>query len=198
MGKQERGRQTVQRVLDAALVCFTSRGLYEATIHELADEAKVSIGSLYHHFGSRDRVAFALYCRCVELLWVTVAGSVVNQREARTGVQSLVRAYLGWVSQNRDAARFIYAAGQSELIAKWRDELDVFDQRLLRPILEWLAVHARSRSLVPMRPALFEVVVIGPIAEFARRWLFGVPGLDLDEALQVLPETVWRAVAQGS
>ena len=36
---------------------------------------------------------------------------------------------------------------------------------------------------------------IGPPAEFARRWLSGVPGLELGEALRVLPGTVWRSLA---
>src|SRR5688500_3404047 len=114
MGKQERGIQTVQRVLDGALVCFTSRGVYAATIHELADEAKVSIGSLYHHFGSRDRIALALYCRCQEQLCAYVTAVATEEIVAQNGIKRLVRTYLTWAAENRDAARFVHQFAQSE------------------------------------------------------------------------------------
>ena len=43
---------------------------------------------------------------------------------------------------------------------------------------------------------LMEVVVVGPAAEFARRWLSGAPGLEMDAALKALPDAVWRSIAR--
>src|SRR5206468_1957574 len=68
MGKQQRGVETMERVLEAALACFTFRGLYDATIEDVAKRSGVSVGSIYHHFGSRDRIALVLYCRSMESL----------------------------------------------------------------------------------------------------------------------------------
>jgi AcrR family transcriptional regulator len=196
MGKQERGIQTIQRVLDAALVCFTTRGVYAATIHELAEEANVSIGSLYHHFGSRDRIALALYCRCQEQLWANVVAAATEEREGRTGIKRLVRVYLTWAADNRDAARFIHQFAQSEFVRRWESELSAFHDRLLAPLFEWLAAKVKSRELVELSPPLFEVVVLGPASEFVRRWLSDAPGLDFEQAVRELPEAVWRSVAR--
>ena len=44
-------------------------------------------------------------------------------------------------------------------------------------------------------PQYYELVVIGPVAETARRWLAGAD-IDLDQARTVLTSTVWRALAQ--
>ena len=198
MGKQERGIQTIQRVLDAALVCFTSRGVYAATIHELADESKVSIGSLYHHFGSRDRIALALYCRCQEQLWASVKAAVLEERDARTGIRRLVLAYLTWAADNRDAARFIHQVAHSEFVSRWQGELGASHERLLAPLLDWLANKVKSRELVELSPALFEVAILGPPSEFVRRWLSGTPELDLEQAVRILPDAVWRSVARKS
>jgi AcrR family transcriptional regulator len=197
MGKQERGIQTVQRVLDGALVCFTTRGVYAATIHELADEAKVSIGSLYHHFGSRDRIALALYCRCQEKLWQIVTAAATDEREARVGIQRLVRAYLRWSADHRDEARFVHQFAQSEFVGRWRNELGAFHDRLLAPLFGWLAARAKGGEIVELSPALLEVVVLGPPSEFVRRWLADVPGLELEHGLRELPDVVWRSVARS-
>ncbi|MFG3604665.1 hypothetical protein [Micromonospora chersina] len=42
---------------------------------------------------------------------------------------------------------------------------------------------------------LVEMLLIGPVAETARRWLAGVPGIDLGQAARVLPDRIWRSLA---
>ena len=195
MAKQQRGVDTVERVLDAALAAFTASGIYDATIEDLARRARVSVGSLYHHFSSRDRIAFVLYCRWMESLMGAVADALTGRRTARAGVQALVRAYLTWVGEHPEAARFVFAAGATELADKWKDELGPFKQRLLAPIFAWFQPHIASGAVVALPFALYEIVIIGPAAEFSRRWLAGGAGLELDEGARVLPGTVWRSIA---
>jgi AcrR family transcriptional regulator len=192
--KQRRGVRTMERVLDAALACFTARGVYDATIDELATRARASVGSIYHHFGGRDRIAVALYRRCMESLLGSVWAATRRARGARPGVEAIVRSYLRWVAAHRDAARFIYAAAETEFLARSTDELAAFKQRLVAPFLEWIRPHVASGAVVAIPPALYEIVLIGPPAELARRWLSGVPGLEIDRAIEVLPGIVWRAL----
>lgn len=45
-----------------------------------------------------------------------------------------------------------------------------------------------------MPEALLEMLIIGPVAEVARRWLAGAPGSDIEEASRLLPERIWRSV----
>lgn len=195
MAKQQRGVDTVERVLDAALACFTASGIYDATIEDLARRAQVSVGSLYHHFSSRDRIAFVLYCRWMESLMNSVTEALLPRRAARPGVQALVRAYLAWVAEHPQAARFIFAAGATELVDKWKDELVPWKQKLLAPIFAWFQPHITSGAVASLPFPLYEIVIIGPAAEFSRRWLAGAPGLDIEEGARVLAETVWRSIA---
>jgi AcrR family transcriptional regulator len=197
MGKQARGKRTMDQVLNAALACFAEQDEYDLSIQELAARAEVSIGSIYHHFGSRDRIDYELYCRGMESLLLACQAPLARRRTARSGIQAIVRAYLAWVAENPDAARFIYAAGQTKAVNKWRDELAAFKQRLVAPIFAWAAPFIERGDIVTLPPAFYEVLIIGPAAEFSRRWLGGVPGLDVDAAMRVLPETVWRSIAPG-
>ena len=94
-----------------------------------------------HRFRRQRRVlvqlgadAFVLYCRWMESLMGACYASLERRRTAQSGVQALVRAYLGWVGEHRQAARFIFAADATELADKWKDELAPFKQRLLAPI----------------------------------------------------------------
>ena len=188
----------MDQVLTAALACFAEQGEYDSTIQELAARAQVSVGSIYHHFGSRDRIDYELYCRAMESLLLACQAALARRRTARTGVQAMVRAYLTWVVENPDAARFIYAAGQTKAVDKWRAELAELKHRLVAPIFAWAAPFIERGEIVALPPAFYEVLIIGPAAEFARRWLGGAPGLDVEGAMRVLPETVWRSIAPCS
>jgi AcrR family transcriptional regulator len=57
---QERSRRTVDRILDAATRIFHEQGYTGATTNDIADEADVSVGSLYQYFPNKDALLVAL------------------------------------------------------------------------------------------------------------------------------------------
>lgn len=57
---QERSRRTVDRILDAATRIFHAQGYTGATTNDIADEADVSVGSLYQYFPNKDALLVAL------------------------------------------------------------------------------------------------------------------------------------------
>lgn len=198
MIKQARGRATADRVLDAALACFVADGIQGATIQDIARTSGVSIGSIYHHFGSREGVLFELYRRCLERMLSSVAAAVLGCKDARSGVRALVTSYLDFVEAHPHESRLIYAAAHTELTRDFRPELSALAERVTRPIADWLAPHVAAGAVLALPPALFEVVLIGPPAEAARRILSGTPGLTFESARATLPDRVWAAVAAPS
>lgn len=57
---QQRAQETRQRILDAARTVFGRRGYGQATVEEIAAEAGVSNGALYHHFASKEELFRAI------------------------------------------------------------------------------------------------------------------------------------------
>ena len=54
-------RSRKDEILQAALACFTDFGVDATTIEMIRDRSGASIGSLYHHFGNKERIIGALY-----------------------------------------------------------------------------------------------------------------------------------------
>jgi AcrR family transcriptional regulator len=194
VSKQARGQATTDRVLDAALRCFVRDGVQGATIQDIAARSGVSIGSIYHHFGSRERILLELYRRCLERMLAHVTRAVVRKRAARDGVRAMVTSYLRFVESNRDEALLIFAAAHTELTRDFRPELAELAARVTAPLASWLAPHIASGAVIALPRALYEVALIGPAAEASRRILTGTPGLSFTSARRVLPELVWSAV----
>jgi len=57
---QQRAIETRERIIDAAGRVFARRGYGQATVQDIADEAGISMGALYHHFKSKEELFRAL------------------------------------------------------------------------------------------------------------------------------------------
>ena len=56
MQREERSERSQRHVLDAALYLFSHRGYRATTVRDIADEAKVSTGNVYHHFPDKESI----------------------------------------------------------------------------------------------------------------------------------------------
>jgi len=57
---QKRGEQTRERILQAAMLCFSRSGYSSSGVAEICFEAGVSKGAFYHHFESKQSVFIEL------------------------------------------------------------------------------------------------------------------------------------------
>lgn len=194
--KQVRGERTAEALLDAALAVHEQAGRAGLTVQAVGAESGVSLGSLYHHFGSLDGLAAALYSRCMGELLDALIEALAASRGARGGVRAIVTAYLRFALEHPGAAGVIHGVATGpgfatdDAAAIARDKAPRMDA-----MLDWLAPHVAAGRIVDLPAPLVEVLLIGPPAETVRRWLGGQPGVDPRAAMRVLPERVWRSLA---
>src|SRR5438876_7101804 len=48
------------QILDAALVCFAKRGFHQTSMHDISDEAGISVGLIYRYFENKEAVISAM------------------------------------------------------------------------------------------------------------------------------------------
>lgn len=186
------------RVLRAAAAVFAKHGIRGGSIHTIARRSRVSIGSIYHHFGDRDGVARALFALQLDSLLAHVAPAFAGATTARQALDAFVDAYLEWVKQNPQAARFVFFAGPAELPAQERGPLDEGKAARMAPMVARVQSFVQAGVLRDMPLPVFEVVVVAPVAELARRYVSGHEGLLEPAYVQALKEALWRSVAVNS
>lgn len=96
--KQERARQTVEAILEAAAQVFDSQGYARSTTDRIAERAGVSVGSLYQYFPGKDAILVALAerhadegVRQVRALLAAVGG---KEGLARVKLEPLLRLFI--------------------------------------------------------------------------------------------------------
>jgi AcrR family transcriptional regulator len=180
-----------EAILTAALHRFVRHGYTATTVEDICRDSGASVGSVYHHFGGKDRIAAALY---VDSLAAYQAGFLATLRvhdDARAGVEALVRHHLGWVRDHPDVARFLLAVGETEVVAAAASVLRRRNRAFFVAVGEWFAGHP---ELPDLPPDLLEPLLLGPAQEFARHWLAGRATTTPERAAEVLAAAARHAL----
>jgi AcrR family transcriptional regulator len=188
--KQRRGEETKQRLLTAALTAH-ERG--DFTVQAVTATSGASLGSLYHHFGSFDGLAAALYSQCMAALLDGILESLTRARTARSGIHAVVTAYLDFVATQPAQARFIHASAYASYLPAHADLIAEMKRPRMARMAAWLAPHVAAGTIVDLPNPLTEMLLIGPVAELSRRWLNGAD-IDLTRAAKLLPPRIWSAL----
>ncbi|MEU2897166.1 TetR/AcrR family transcriptional regulator [Streptomyces sp. NPDC001273] len=192
--KQHRGEVTAEQLLDAALRVYGESGEQGLTVSAVTTASGVSPGSLYHHFGSMDGLLTALLMRWLERLLVEMVTALEQADSARTGIRSLVRAYLSFIRDHREAGLLLHSSRADELGMSQAKQLRDAQEARLTPLSAWVSRHVASGEIAPLPVPILESLVLGPVVGASRRWLT-LGDIDLDETADVLPDRIWRSVA---
>ena len=93
--KQQRGKERVEKILDAAAAVFDEVGYESATTHLIAAKAGTAIGSVYQFFPDKGAIFKAMELRHAERvnsLYAQVIASGIVQLPLRQMIHALVRA----------------------------------------------------------------------------------------------------------
>jgi AcrR family transcriptional regulator len=180
-----------EAILTAAVDSFVRRGYTATTIEDICRASGASVGSVYHHFGGKDRIAAALYVESLASYQAAFLAVLEEHDGARAGVEALVRHHLRWVGEHRERARFLLAVRETEVIAAATPELRRRNRAFFAAAREWFARHP---ELPDLPPDLLEPLLLGPAQEFARHWLAGRAETTPAQAGDVLAAAAWNAL----
>lgn len=182
-------------ILDAALACFLDVGIEATTIDAIRERCGASVGSIYHHFGSREGILAALCLQILDEQSASMAAATAGAPTARDGVRGLVLGYLDWLQAAPDRARFLFQA--RPLVARGPRAADLADRARQRnaALLAWFEPHRASGALRNLPCEIFPSLVIGPAQSYGRAWLAGAELAAPSVYRDVLADAAWRAVA---
>src|SRR5215213_1451313 len=92
-----------QAILDAALAAFLERGVLATTIEDVRERSGASVGSIYHHYGSKEGIAAALF---VDGMRRYQDGAIEALRSK--AVRGFVRRHVRWVTENPELATYLF------------------------------------------------------------------------------------------
>ena len=119
--RQRGEEQTRERILAAAAEWFGSHGYAATSIRDLARDVGVTVGTIYVHFSSKDRLLVAVYEEGVRRIGEAVDAAVIDADDPWERLQAAARAHLGALLDNAGFARVIVRVIPTDVAEAARD-----------------------------------------------------------------------------
>jgi len=181
-------------ILDASLRCFMQHGVEAATIEQIREASGASSGSIYHHFGSKQAIAIALYVDGMEELAAVFRDAMREQADLQQGIRAILVRYFRWVAQHRDWALYLLRVATADVSADEAESIDDINRRTRDDLGDWLRPFAARGEIIPLPEELYASLLFGAATHYARHWLVGRLTLDLETVAESFSLATWRAL----
>jgi TetR/AcrR family fatty acid metabolism transcriptional regulator len=190
IASEERRRQ----ILDAAVRAFARKGFHSCRVGDVAEEAGISHGLLYHYFASKDDLLEAIFREAWAELFETLRATEESGQPAREQLRQVAAALLRSWRRQPDVVRVIVQEiGRSPEI-----ETRLADLHAVEQVIEQIIRRGQEAGELraDVDPQLAATVFYGGIDELLTGWVFGfIP--DGDEAVTLAEQTLLDVVCGG-
>lgn len=174
-------------LLDAAVKVFAEKGYHACRVGDIAREAGVAYGLLYHYFGSKEEVLHAAFRETWGQMLQTIREIEAADGPAREQVRKVVAVVLGSWKANPDRIRVLVR----EVARGPQLEQEIEEIRLAFDALGRIVVRGQeSGEFRPdLHPRVAGWVLYGALEEVLTGWVMGRPPEseeDVAEAVQTV------------
>ena len=193
--RQQRSRETYERVLDVAAEIFEKFGYAGTTTNKVAEAAGISIGTLYHYIPDKDALLYSLTERHLASGVDSVVSVFMRLRQETPGLEESLRAVISLMVQmhldERHLHHLLYdSAPRSEELQKRLRDADTAMADEVSWHLKRLGVGGEHRRLVA------SLLVTGVEAQVHRAILAPIEPASAEVLTEVLT-TLWtKALAE--
>jgi len=193
-----------QAIMAAALDCFIAKGFSETSMSDIQERSGASMGSIYHHFESKEQLAAMLYLEGLKGVHGAIRGVLAETGQAEEGIKALVQAYIDWFIHHPDLGHYLFQGMGAQYLEVEGEKIRDETATLRRDLGGWLRPHIESGEIAALPAELYSPLMLGPTREFLQQWLVRrvrpspAGPANLSQVSQALAEAAWKALAPTS
>jgi TetR/AcrR family fatty acid metabolism transcriptional regulator len=192
IGPEDKDRRRL--ILDAAVRVFARNGFHTSRVGEIAEEAGVSHGLLYHYFPSKDAVLETIFRETWVGLEDAIAQVEASELEAREQLRQVAAIFLRSWRRDPDLVRvLVREIGRSPELYRRLD-----DMRATFGAIERIVARGQERGELrtDIDAQLASAVFYGGIDQILTGWVLGLLA-DGDEGVRRAEQTIVDVVCAG-
>jgi len=148
-----------ERIVEAGRKLFAKKGFHATGMRDIAKLARVSIGSLYHHFRSKDELFLAVVRREFETRLAQAKGLLAQGLPAPEVLRQVMEMYLSSLG-DPDSVQLLSRAWAPEDPRLWK-RLGALLEEYARAIAAILKEAADAGKIRPVHPLLAAYALLG-------------------------------------
>lgn len=188
--------QRMEAIIQAALTCFSKKGLEHTTMAEVKRLSGASHGSIYHHFRSKGQLAAAVYLKGIASYQAGILRALSGIDGAKEGIHAMVDYHLRWVEQNPDWARYLLQLRYAEFMKESEAALRKQNRVWMKQLSPWFIRHIQAGNIRQLPRELYPALIFGPCQTVTWLLLSGEVSTDIGALSDELGEAAWKALRQ--
>ncbi|MBA3747665.1 MAG: TetR/AcrR family transcriptional regulator [Solirubrobacterales bacterium] len=163
-----------QLILDAAVVAFAERGFHACRVSDIADEANVAYGLVYHYFRSKDAVLDTLFLDRWNILLAFISETGAQPIAARDKLHAIAAAIIDFYRHDPALMKIIIVEVMRSANSFGLRHSDKIAEayRLIGEIVE--KAQAEGTFKREVSPRFAALAFYGAIEQVLTGWIFGM------------------------
>ena len=173
--------KTRDRILASARELFFSKGLDETSIAEICRHSGVSNGSLFHHFPTKEAIAFEIFVGIRRHYWEHVIAAMEAKSTVPAAAEASVRAAFDFQKRFADEYFFMLDTSAAPWLLKHPTGLKELNDVFVSRAMGWAAPYFMKGELPALSIHTFGALIFGLPQWIARETRAGhsVPDIDV-------------------
>jgi AcrR family transcriptional regulator len=188
-------------ILDAAVRVFARQGFHTCRVSDVADEAGVAYGLVYHYFSSKDEILDTLFLERWDVMLEAIAETDASARSPRDKLSTIAGFIVDSYRHNPELMKVI--------VVEVTRAANTFGRTHLRKIRDAYALIAAIVSQAQedrlfraeITPEFAALAFYGSIEQVLTSWIFDsrvIPDDELERAKTLIVETICRGLERPS
>jgi AcrR family transcriptional regulator len=159
-----------KQIIKGAIKVFIAKGFHNATVREIAEEAGLTMGSLYNYINTKQDIIYIVYDYITKVLREDMKEAIVGVKDPKERLKAALRQNLNAVYKNQDIIMFLYRESASldkeslyTVLARETKYIELFED-ILR---EYFKGKEVSESRLRLSADLLSYI---PVIVTFRRW----------------------------
>ncbi len=196
MSTQDAAAERRRQILDAAVRVFARQGFHASRVSDIADEAGVAYGLLYHYFRSKDELLDTVFTERWELMLAAIEAADARDASARDKLDDIAGFIVGADHHDPELMKVIIVEVTRAANSFGRTHLpairEAFD-RIARIVAKAQAAGEFRGDVDPLFAAMS---FYGVVEQALTAWIFGQLGAS-DAEIEATRAQIVRTVCDG-
>ncbi len=180
-------------ILNTARKLFSKYGLRKTTVAEIAKDARIGKGTIYHYFKSKEDIFSAVVKHESDLLIEKINEAVSIEKKPQDKIRTFILTKIKYLKElinlnevRKEALEELHDRANIERKSYFEQEI-----KLLKDILK----EGNKKGIFSVKsPGRISMVIISALKELEGRWVIDEEIVDVENSLDILLDIIFKGI----
>ena len=190
----EKNDQVKRVILKQAVRAFSENSIAATTVEDIRSRSKVSIGTIYYHFNSKEGILAHLLFAAMDDLFNLRQKYLMEATNFEECVYAFVLGYVDWVVEHPNFAKIIYTGEFDVYNSSYGEELSLKKIENRKKLMTWMSLPENKYDHSHIPDAIMSSLINGPAEHYCKYWLLDRVGDSPAMYRKDLAHATWMSV----